>query len=82
MEFHKVTHYFRVNKLSLHLNKQNSCYFPATELCKTLVLTFFVNNKSPNMDVESPNLVHKMEQINYFSKIPAMRFLGFFLSPT
>jgi hypothetical protein len=26
-------------------------------------------------------LVHKMEQINSLSKIPAMRFLGFFLPP-
>jgi hypothetical protein len=30
MEFRKVSHYFRVNKLSLHLDKKILFYFPAT----------------------------------------------------
>ncbi len=42
---------------------------------------FDINNNSPNVEVENPSLVHKMEHINSLSKIPAMRFLGVFLPP-
>jgi hypothetical protein len=46
-----------------------------------LNVDLFINNNSPNVEVENPSLVHKMEQINSLSKIPAMRFLGVFFYP-
>jgi hypothetical protein len=76
MEFRKVTHYFRVNKLSLHLDKTKFMLFSSNRAVLNLNVDLFINNNSPNVEVETPSRVHKMEQINSLSKIPAMRFLG------
>jgi hypothetical protein len=65
MKFHKVAHYFHVNKLSLHLDKTKIMLFYSNRA---------VQNPLPNVDVENPNLLHKMKQIDSFSKIPATRF--------
>jgi hypothetical protein len=81
MEFRKVTHYFRVNKLSLHLDKTKFMLFSSNRAVLNLNFDLFINNNSPNVEVENPSLVHKMEQINSLSKIPAMRFLGVFFYP-
>ncbi len=75
MEFRKVTHYFRVNKLSLHLDKTKFMLFSINRAVLNLNVDLFINKNSPNVEVENPSLVHKMEQINSLSKIPAMRFL-------
>jgi hypothetical protein len=80
MEFRKVTHYFLVNKLSLHLDKTKFMLFSSNRV--VLNLDLFINNNSPNVEVENPSLVHKMEQINSLSKIPEMRFLGVFFTPS
>ena len=48
---------------------------------QNLYVNLFINNNSPNVDDENPNLLHKMEQINSSSKIPAMRFLGVLFDP-
>jgi hypothetical protein len=80
-EFRKVTHYFRVNKLSLHLDKTKFMLFSSNRAVLNLNVDLFINNNSPNVEVENPSLVHKMEQINSLSKIPAMRFLGVFFDP-
>ena len=81
MEFRKVTHYFRVNKLSLHLDKTKFMLFSSNRAVQNLNIELFINNNSPNVVDENPNLIHKMEQINSSSKIPAMRFLGVFFDP-
>ncbi len=76
-----MTHYFRVNKLSLHLDKTKFMLFSSNRAVLNLNVDLFINNNSPNVEVETPSLVHKMEQINSLSKIPAMRFLGVFFDP-
>ncbi|MFN9940478.1 MAG: hypothetical protein ACK56I_13480, partial [bacterium] len=68
MEFRKVTHYFRVNKLSLHLDKTKFMLFSSNRAVLNLNVDLFINNNSPNVEVENPSLVHKMEQINSLSK--------------
>jgi hypothetical protein len=80
-EFRKVSHYFRVNKLSLHTDKTKFMLFSSNRAVLNLNVDLFINNNSPNVEVENPSLVHKMEQINSLSKIPAMRFLGVFFDP-
>jgi hypothetical protein len=52
--------------------------FSSNRAVLNLNVDLFINNNSPNVEVENPSLVHKMEQINSLSKIPAMRFLGVF----
>ena len=81
MEFRKVAHYFRVNKLSLHLDKTKFMLFSSNRAVQNLNIDLFINNNSPNAEVENPNLLHKMEQTNSSSKIPAMRFLGVYFDP-
>jgi hypothetical protein len=73
--------YFRVNKLSLHLDKTKFMLFSSNRAVLNLNVDLFINNNSLNVEAENPSLVHKMEQINYLSKIPAMRFLGVFFNP-
>ena len=80
-EFQKVSHYFRVNKLSLHLDKTKFILFSSNKTVQNLKIDLFINNNSPNVDHENPTLLHKMEQIDSTSKIPAMRFLGVFFDP-
>jgi hypothetical protein len=41
---------------------------------KNLNADLFINNNLQNVDVENPDLLHKMKQIDSFSKIPATRF--------
>ena len=81
MEFRKVTHFFRVNKLSLHLDKTKFMLFSSNKTVQNLDIELFINNNSPNVEDENPNLLHKMEQIHSTSKIPAMRFLGVYFDP-
>jgi hypothetical protein len=81
MEFRKVSHYFRVNKLSLHLDKTKFMLFSSNKTVQSLDIELFINNNSPNVEEENPNFLHKMEQIHSTSKIPAMRFLGVFFDP-
>jgi hypothetical protein len=81
-EFRKVTHYFRVNKLSLHLDKTKFMLNSNNRAVLNLNVDLFINNNLPNVEVENPSVVHKMEQINSLSKIPAMRFLGVFFAPS
>jgi hypothetical protein len=78
MKFHKVAHYFHVNKLSLHLDKTKIMLFYSNRAVQNLNADLFINNNSQNVDVENPDLLHKMKQIDSFSKIPATRF---FLTP-
>ena len=74
MEFQKVAHYFHVNKLFLHLDKTKIMLFYSNRAVQNLNADLFIHNNSPNVDVENPNLLHKMKQIDSFSKIPATRF--------
>jgi hypothetical protein len=52
--------------------------FSSNRAVLNLNVDLFINNNSPNVEIENRSLVHKMEQINSLSKIPAMRFLGVF----
>jgi hypothetical protein len=52
MKFHKVAHYFHVNKLSLHLDKTKIMLFYSNRA---------VQNPLPNVDVENPNLLHETD---------------------
>jgi hypothetical protein len=68
MKFHKVAHYFHVNKLSLHLDKAKFMLFYSNIAVKNLDADLFINNNSPNVDVENHNLLNKMKQIDSSSK--------------
>ncbi len=68
MKFHKVGHYFHVNKLALHLDKTKFMLFYSNIAVKNLNADLFINNNSPNVEVENPNLLHKMKQIDFSSK--------------
>ena len=68
MKFHKVAHYFHVNKLSLHLDKTKIMLFYSNIAVKNLNADIFINNNAPNVDVKKPKLLHKMKQIDSSSK--------------
>jgi hypothetical protein len=68
MKFHKVAHYFHVTKLSHNLDKTKFMLFYSNIVVKNLNADLFINNNSPNVDVENPNLLHKMKQIDSSSK--------------
>jgi hypothetical protein len=40
--------------------------FSSNRTVLNLNVDLFINNNSPNVDVENPSLVHKMEQIKIF----------------
>jgi hypothetical protein len=63
MKFHKVAHYFHVNKLSLHLDKTKIMLFYSNRAVQNLNADLFINNNSQNVDVENPNLLHKMNRL-------------------
>jgi hypothetical protein len=48
--------------------------FYSNRAVQNLNADLFINNNLQNVDVENPDLLHKMKQIDSFSKIPAMRF--------
>ena len=73
-EFQKVTHYFRVNKLSLHPDKTKFLLITSNKSVQNMNIDLFINNNSPGSSVENPNLVHKMDRVDVNSAIPAMRF--------
>jgi len=81
-EFRKITHYFRINKLSLHPDKTKFMLFSSNKTINNLDIELFINNNSPGVAIENPNLVHRMERVDINSKIPAMRFLGVFFDPS
>jgi len=81
-EFRKITHYFRINKLSLHPEKTKFMLFSTNKTVINLDIELFINNNSPGVVHENPNLIHRMERIDLNSKIPAMRFLGVFFDPS
>jgi len=80
-EFQKVTHYFRVNKLSLHPDKTKFLLITSNKSVQNMNIDLFINNNSPGSSAENPNLVHKMDRVDVNSAIPAMRFLGAFFDP-
>jgi hypothetical protein len=81
-EFRKITHYFRINKLSLHPDKTKFILFSTNKTVINLDIELFINNNSPGVVHENPNLIHRMERVDVNSKIPAMRFLGVFFDPS
>ncbi len=80
-EFHKITHYFRINKLSLHPDKTKFMLFSTNKTVINLDIELFINNNLPGVARENPNLVHRMERVDTNSNIPAMRFFGVFFDP-
>ena len=60
-EFRKVTHYFRLNKLSLHTDKTKFMLFSSNKTVINLDIKLFINNNSPGVASENPNLVHRGE---------------------
>jgi hypothetical protein len=55
--------------------------FSSNRAVQQLKIELFINNNSPSIEDENPNLIHKIEQIDSSSKIPAIRFLGVFFDP-
>jgi hypothetical protein len=68
MKFHKVTNHFYVNKLFLRLDKTKFMLFYSNRAVQNLNADLFINNNSPSVDIENPNLLHKMKQIDSSSK--------------
>jgi ribonucleotide reductase beta subunit family protein with ferritin-like domain len=66
MEFRKVSHYFRENKLSLHLDLKKFMLFSSNKTVQNLDIEHFFSNSSPNVEDVSPNFLHKMEQAHSF----------------
>jgi hypothetical protein len=56
--------------------------FSTNKTVINLDIELFINNNSPGVVHENPNLIHRMERIDLNSKIPAMRFLGVFFDPS
>ncbi len=81
-EFRIITHYFRINKLSLHPDKTKFILFSTNKTVINLDIELFINNNSPGVVHENPNLIHRMERVDVNSKIPALRFLGVFFDPS
>jgi hypothetical protein len=61
MKFHKVAHYLNVNKLSHNLDKTKFMLSYSNIAVKNLNADLFINNNSPNVDVENPNLLHETD---------------------
>jgi hypothetical protein len=80
MEFRKVTQYFRINKLSLHVDKTKFILFSGNK-AQNVPIEIFINHNSPHVVDENPNLIHRMERVDVTSKVPAIRFLGLYFDP-
>jgi hypothetical protein len=55
--------------------------FSSNKIVINLDIELFINNNSPGVARENPNLLHRMERVDINSNIPAMRFLGVFFDP-
>jgi hypothetical protein len=68
MEFCKVAHYFRVNKLSLHLDKTKFMLFSSNKTVQSLDIELFINKNSPNVEEENPIFYIKWNKFTLLQK--------------
>jgi len=79
-EFHKVVHYFRKNRLSLHPEKTKFMIFSNTVAVKKDPPKIYANYNNFS-GPQSDDLLYPIENVTTNSTIPAIRYLGVYFDP-
>jgi hypothetical protein len=79
-EFHKVVHYFRKNRLSLHPEKTKFMIFSNTVAAKKDPPKIYANYNNFS-GPQSDDLLYPIENVTTNSTIPAIRYLGVYFDP-
>jgi len=79
IEFKKVVDFFRLKKLSLHLQKTKFMVFSNSPLVKDMQINIYINFN--NDDENIPELISSIDRVHYNDDIPAIRFLGVYFDP-
>jgi hypothetical protein len=69
-------------KHSLLPDKTIFMLFYTNTTAKDFNIKLFIKKNSPGIIHENPNLVHRMEKVEFNSKIPAMIFLSAYFDPS
>ena len=78
-ELHKLCHYFRLNKLSLHPDKTKYLLFSFNNTPPPANLLLFLNNNNPNES--DPSLISTLSRVTSSDKVPAIKYLGVYFDP-
>jgi hypothetical protein len=79
-ELKKISDFFRANKLALHPEKTKFMLFTNSNAVRSKEINNFLNFNNDN-DIQSPNLITKLERVTSESAVPAIKFLGIFIDP-
>jgi hypothetical protein len=79
-ELKKISDFFRANKLALHPEKTKFMLFTNSNAVRSKEINIFLNFNNDN-DIQSPNLITKLERVTSESAVPAIKFLGIFIDP-
>jgi Reverse transcriptase (RNA-dependent DNA polymerase)/Endonuclease/Exonuclease/phosphatase family len=74
LEFRKVVHFFRINKLALHPSKTKFMLFSNSPTAKNTHIEIFMNFNNENENLREH--LFPLERVSANSDIPAIRFLG------
>jgi hypothetical protein len=79
-QLHKISTYFRLNKLALNPKKTQFILISNSPTAKTSIIELNINNNNPDA-VHNPSLVYPIERVSSASPIPAVKFLGVYFDP-
>lgn len=79
-ELHKISTYFRLNKLALHPLKTQFMLISNSPTAKNSVIELFINHNNPGSPTDQ-SLIFPITRILPTSPIPAIKFLGVFFYP-
>jgi hypothetical protein len=79
-QLHKISTYFRLNKLALNPKKTQFILISNSHTAKSSVIELYINNNNPDVAF-NPSLVYPIERVTATSSTPAVKFLGVFFDP-
>ena len=80
IELHRISTYFRLNRMALHPEKTNYILFTNSTIAKDTNLQLFINNHNLN-EVFDEKLIKSVTRVIGTDGDPAVNFLGVFIDP-
>ena len=79
-ELHKISTYFRMNRLALHPLKTQFLVISNSHAVLNSNINLFINNNNPEAG-NDPSLIYPIARISSLSPVPAVKFLGVYFDP-
>ena len=80
IELHRISTYFRLNRMALHPEKTNYILFTNSPTAKDTNLQLFINNHNLNEEFDE-KLIKSVTRVVGNDGDPAVKFLGVFIDP-